>query len=109
MSERHDNIAEPMPADEFVRKFVRTGRPVLIKGLVKDWAAVSKWSAGYLADFTESIGDLEVDYRSTPDDMPRMDVGRLDQGKKSLLEILRECESSPAQGREIYIPGLNLP
>lgn len=109
MNMKHANIAEPMGADTFVREYVRTGRPVLIKGLVKDWQAVSKWSPGYLADITAAIGDREVSYRSTPEDMPRMDVSRLDQGTKSLLDILRECESSPVHGREIYIPGLNLP
>ena len=100
---------EPPPRDEFLNRYVGTGTPVLMKGLVKDWSAVAHWTPAYLADLTAAMGDILVPYRSTPADMPQMDLQRIQQGMISLLEILHECDVSPDEGREIYVPGLDLP
>jgi Cupin-like domain len=108
MNQRSNREAQPTTAEEFLCQYVRRGLPVLIKGLVNDWKAVKVWTPEYLADFTANIGDIEVPYRSTPDDMRRLDLQRVQQGNTSLLGILRECERSPDQGREIYLPGLDL-
>lgn len=101
--------ADAITPGGFVSTYVRQGQPVVIKGLVDDWKAVRQWTPGYLAEFTAAMGDIGVPYRSTPDAMPRMGLERIHQGTTSLLGILRECEASPEQGREIYVPGLDLP
>ncbi len=97
-----------MTAADFQRLYVRRGRPVLIRGLVGDWDAVREWTPGYLADCAMLWGDVEVRYRSTPDQMPRVDLARIDQGPRSLVDLLRECEASPDAGRELYVPGLDI-
>ncbi len=109
MNQRTQVDAEHLATEEFFGRYVRHGRPVVIKGLVKNWKAVGLWTPGYLADVTARMGDIEVSSRSTPDDMPRLDLHRVEQGKSSLLSLLRQCERSPEQGREIYVPGLDLP
>src|ERR1041385_2195237 len=98
----------PPPREEFLEGDVRSGTPILMKGLVKDWPAVECWTPDYLAGLTASMGDIQVPYRSTPSDMPRIELARIQRGKMSLLELLTECSRSP-DGDELYVPGLDLP
>jgi len=100
--------AATMSGEGFLGGYVRSGVPVLIKGLVDDWPALQRWDPGYLARFTAAMGDIEVDYRSTPDDMPQLDMSRIQRGTRSLLQILDDCHRSP-DGPEIYVPGMDLP
>ena len=82
---------------------------MVLTGLVRDWPAVDQWTPTYLADFTAAMGDIEVAYRSTPEDMPRLDLDRVQRGTRSLSEILEECRRSPDEGPELYVPGMDLP
>lgn len=100
-------IADP-GRNDFRTRYVAHNRPVAIRGLVRHWPAVRRWSAGYLADFTAGSGDLEVPYRSTPEDLPRMDLSRIHRGQTSLHGLLRECQADPG-GPELYVPGISLP
>lgn len=101
--------AGAITAEMFDRCYVQPGRPVLIRGLVSDWPATGACNPTYLADYTEAAGDVEVIYRSTPEDAAGPDQQSFAQGERSLLELLRECEASPDDGPELYIPGLDLP
>lgn len=98
-----------MSCGEFLSRYVHTGTAVLLKGLVDDWAALRRWTPGYLAAFAAVRGEIEVPYRSTPPDMPRLDMERVQRGMASLLGILEECRRSPDDGPEIYVPGMDLP
>jgi hypothetical protein len=102
----HGEIVEGLSAERFLRQFVRAGRPVLIKNLVRDWRALEFWTPSYLARLVAEAGDVQVPLRSTPDDMPRMDLARIQQGRTSLLRILHECDTHG--DRELYVPGLSL-
>ena len=107
-----DLAPEPclLPPDQgrFLSRYVRANRPVAIRGLVKDWPAVDRWTAQYLADFTRGLGDIEVPYRSTPTDLERMDLARIQRGKTSLHGLLSACAADP-DGDELYVPGMALP
>ena len=46
-----------LPAKEFVSKYVKKGKPVLFKGLAKNWGCCQKWSLDY---FKELHGDDEI-------------------------------------------------
>lgn len=94
--------------DRFLRHHVRANRPIAIRGLVKDWPAIDRWTARRLADFTRELGDLQVPYRSTPADLERMDLDRIQQGKTSLHGLLSACADDP-DGEELYVPGMSLP
>lgn len=97
-----------LSAAQFQKEYVAANRPVAIKGLCSSWPAVEKWSAGHLADATASLGDIQVAYRSTPENLARMNLALIRQGQTSLLELLLECERDPG-GPELYVPGLDLP
>ena len=99
----------PSPGqDRFLSHNVRANRPIAIRGLVKDWPAVNRWTAQYLADFTRGRGDLQVPHRSTPKDLARMDLARIQQGRTSLHGLLSDCAADP-DGDELYVPGMSLP
>ena len=99
----------PSPGQtRFLHRHVRANQPIAIQGLVKDWPAVDRWTAHYLAAFTKGLGDVQVPYRSTPKDLARMDLARIQQGRTSLHGLLSECAASP-NGDELYVPGMNLP
>ncbi len=42
---------------EFMRDYVRKGRPVIMEGAAKDWACVKNWSIDY---FKENFGDDDI-------------------------------------------------
>jgi len=100
---------EPPSGEAFLARYVRTGTPVHIKGLVRDWPAVDLWTPDFLLRQTEAMGDIQVSYRSTPSEMSRVDLNKIQQGIMSLSSILKECVRSPTDGPEIYVPGLDLP
>ena len=55
-----DNISEvssvPSPM-EFHRDYVSRNKPVIIRGGIKHWPALEKWSNQYICD---KLGDIEV-------------------------------------------------
>jgi hypothetical protein len=51
--ERVKNISK----EQFIRDYMKTGKPVLIEGLTKDWPAYEKWNLSYIQD---SAGDQVV-------------------------------------------------
>ncbi len=104
-----DAAVLPPSREEFLSQYVSAGMPVLMKGVISDWPAVKLWTPEYLAAIAAAMGDIQVPYRSTPPDMARLEMQRIQKGTMSLLDILNECARSPEEGYEIYVPGLNLP
>lgn len=47
----------PPSREEFEERYVRRSRPVILRGAIGDWPAMSRWSTGY---FRERFGDREV-------------------------------------------------
>lgn len=102
-------LITPMSPEEFARRYTGTGTPVVLRGLLRDWPAVTKWTPNYLAQVTSALGDIQVQYRSTPSDMAKLEMARIQRGTMSLRELLAEIQRSPEEGDELYVPGLSLP
>src|SRR4051812_28041713 len=49
---------DAIPPREFLERYRRHDRPVVIRGAVDSWPAMSRWSIEYLRD---KVGDVEVD------------------------------------------------
>ena len=59
-------IVEHIAAEEFQQEFYRPLKPVVIKGLSKEWPAYTKWNWNY---FKQLVGDKEVGlYNNTKSD-----------------------------------------
>jgi hypothetical protein len=52
--------AEQLSGEDFLHSFYAAGRPVLIKGMMADWPAMTRWTPDYLA---EAIGDAVIEYQ----------------------------------------------
>ena len=52
--------AENLSGEDFLHSFYATGRPVLIKGALADWPALTRWTPDYLAN---AVGDATVEYQ----------------------------------------------
>ncbi|MDA9003958.1 cupin-like domain-containing protein [bacterium] len=50
MNNKPLRIVEHLDYDEFVRDHLKTNTPVIIKGAVSHWPAISKWNIDYLKD-----------------------------------------------------------
>jgi jumonji domain-containing protein 7 len=48
----------------FLRDYVAQNRPVLLRGMIQHWPALSRWSLAY---FREKIGDRSITVAVTPD------------------------------------------
>jgi len=83
---------------EFYRNFVSQNRPVVIKGGVSHWPAISKWKNEYLAD---KLGDKEVTVAVTPNgyaDAPQEDFFVMPEERRmkmsEFIDILENPESA---------------
>ncbi|XP_062573587.1 uncharacterized protein LOC134235475 [Saccostrea cucullata] len=54
----------PLPSrEDFFRKYLKRSKPVIFKGVLKDWPAYTKWSNKYLR---EKYGEHEILFQLTP-------------------------------------------
>ena len=54
---QHIDTVETITPEDFKSKYYNTGRPLIIKGLAKEWPAYKKWNWDY---FIDMVGDKEV-------------------------------------------------
>jgi hypothetical protein len=64
-----------VPADEFVERYVRGSRPVVLTDVTADWPAMKRWSANFLK---EKFGDLSVEIQAGRNDDRRYEENKLD-------------------------------
>ena len=50
-----------VPSDEFIERYVRGCRPVILTGLTADWPAMQRWSPNYLK---QNFGHLDVEIQA---------------------------------------------
>lgn len=62
LSPRSGGIVEALTlsSEEFLDRHYAPGRPVVIRGVARDWAALSRWTPEYLAD---RVGSAEIEYQ----------------------------------------------
>lgn len=51
------SVVEHISAERFQNEFVKKGQPVVIKGAVENWAALSKWSNEF---FRDEYGEIKI-------------------------------------------------
>lgn len=54
--------AENLSGEDFLHSFYAPGRPVLIKGAMADWPALTRWEPDYLAN---RVGDAVIEYQGS--------------------------------------------
>ena len=69
--------------NEFVAKYVKTGRPVVLEGAAKEWACVKNWSLDYFKDLH---GDDEI----VLVDQHTMDLGYKNTSLREVIEGIQE-------------------
>ena len=69
--------------NEFVAKYVKTGRPVVLEGAAKEWACVKNWSLDYFKDLH---GDDEI----VLVDQHTMDLGYKNTTLREVIEGIQE-------------------
>lgn len=60
--------------DEFMERYVRTGRPVVLTDVADDWPARTRWTPQYLK---ERYGDVEVEVQAERDTDKRYEANKL--------------------------------
>lgn len=73
-----------VPRDEFVERYVKGCRPVVLQGVADDWPAMRRWSP---TDLRERFGHLEVDVQ-----VGRNSDALFEQNKAQLRKRMRVAE-----------------
>lgn len=73
--------AEP-PLDEFVERYVRGCRPVVLTGVANDWPALQRWSP---ADLRQRFGHLEVEIQAERSADPKYEENKLSHRRVARL------------------------
>jgi hypothetical protein len=73
---------EQLSREEFVERYVRGCRPVIITGLARDWPALKRWSA---QDLKQRFGHLEVEVQAERQADPQYEVNKLQHRRRVRL------------------------
>jgi Cupin-like domain len=76
--EKRDHLSR----DEFVERYVRGCRPVVIQGLARDWPAMQRWSP---QDLKQRFGHLEVEVQAERQADPQYEVNKLQHQRRVRL------------------------
>lgn len=68
--------------DEFVERFVRGSRPLVLTGVTEDWPAMKRWSP---QDLKERFGHLDVEIQAERSADPRYEENKLDHQRQVRL------------------------
>ena len=68
--------------DEFVERYVRGSRPLVLTGVTEDWPAMHRWSP---ADLKERFGHLDVEIQAERSADPRYEENKLDHRRQVRL------------------------
>lgn len=68
--------------DEFVERFVRGSRPLVLTGIAEDWSAMKRWSP---QDLKERFGHLDVEIQAERSADPRYEENKLDHRRRVRL------------------------
>jgi hypothetical protein len=79
-----DRISPPS-SEDFLKKYSRAGRPVIITGLTSEWAGMNLWTPRY---FVQKFGDAKA--TSVPLKGGKLDIS-LDEGVRLKTIALRDC------------------
>jgi hypothetical protein len=85
-------ICENISQEDFLRKYKALGKPVILRGITKEWGAKEKWSMEY---FESLIGDKEVKlYDSKPSkDKKLQHAAETTMPLRDYFALLREGEN----------------
>jgi len=71
-----------VPNREFVEKYVRGSRPLVLTGLAADWPALQRWTPQYLK---ERFGQFEIEIQDKRNSDPRYEENKLSLKRKTTL------------------------
>ena len=71
-----------VPHGEFIEKYVRGSRPLVLTGLAQDWPALHRWTPRYLK---ERFGAFEIEIQDKRNSDPRYEENKLSLRRKTKL------------------------
>jgi Cupin-like domain len=101
--ERVEKLQMP-PREEFVERYVRGCRPVVITDVAQDWPALERWSAQYLKD---KFGNLEVEIQAERNADCNFEANKLDHRRKVMLGAFVDQVLSGGATNDYYLTANN--
>jgi hypothetical protein len=105
---RQSNIAGPIPIVEsidprrFFDEFYFANRPVLLRGLMSTWKALSTWTPQFLAD---RFGGLEIEVQADRESDSRYDERF--ENHRTRMRLSEFVDRMPKAGNDIYLTAKN--
>jgi hypothetical protein len=92
-----------LSADEFLERFYAPGRPVILRGLIDGWPALSKWTPEYLR---ELVGSSEIECQGGRKANARFEVEK-DSHKRRMAFDRFIDEIVATSGNDLYLTAYN--
>ncbi|MEP6740136.1 MAG: cupin-like domain-containing protein [Caldimonas sp.] len=89
---------------EFVERYVRPSRPLVMTDLACDWPAMRRWSPAYLQ---ERFGHLDVDIQVERQGDPRYEENKLEHQRKIRLSTFVDQVMSGGASNDYYMTANN--
>jgi len=90
--------------DEFVERYVRGSRPLVLTGVAEDWPAMRRWSP---QDLKSRFGHFEVEIQAERSADPNYEENKLDHRRKALLADFVDQVLSGGATNDYYLTANN--
>ena len=95
---------EALSRDEFVQRYVRGCRPVVITGLARDWPALRRWSPEYLK---QHFGHLQVEVQAERQADPQYEQNKLLHRRSVRLADFVDQVLAAGRSNDMYLTANN--
>ena len=106
LSPRADRIEEVsgISSDEFLDRFYAPGRPVLIRGEMKDWPALSRWTPDYLK---RVVGSAEIEFQGGRNTSESYELHKENHKRRMPFDAYMDLIADEESGNDAYLTAYN--
>lgn len=95
-------IVDQIEPQRFFDEFYFANRPVLLRGLMSNWKALSTWTPGFFAD---RFGDVSIEVQAGRDSNPLYDEQF--NSHRCWMPLAEFIDKLPSAGNDVYLTGKN--
>jgi len=93
-----------VPRAEFLERYVRGSRPLVLTGVARHWPALKRWSPAYLR---ERFGHLQIEIQAERSADPNYEVNKLEHRRAMRLDQFVDQVTSGGASNDYYLTANN--
>jgi hypothetical protein len=106
LSSGAEGIAElsKISSEEFLSRFYARSRPVVLRGAVADWPALTRWTPEYLK---QAVGPVEIEFQGGRNDSPEFELYKDNHKRRLSFDKFIDMITTASTGNDAYLTAYN--